>query len=60
LVGSETLIRWLRDASAPVESEQIGISPQRVRETFIKARFIRRRFTVLDLDALVHCGTVVS
>ncbi len=34
---------------APVEPEQIGISRQRLRDSFWQAYFIRRRFTVLDL-----------
>ena len=39
----------LRAAGCPVEPEQIGISQQRLRESFLKAYHIRRRFTVLDL-----------
>ena len=34
---------------APTEPEEIGITRERLRETFIRAQFIRRRFTVLDL-----------
>ncbi|SFH45784.1 sn-glycerol-1-phosphate dehydrogenase [Pedobacter insulae] len=34
---------------APTEPEQIGISRERLRNTFIRAQFIRRRFTILDL-----------
>ncbi len=36
-------------AGAPVEPEQIGISRQRLRESYRQAFFIRRRFTVLDV-----------
>src|SRR5439155_9903318 len=39
----------LRDAGAPVEPEQIGISRERLRASFWQAHYIRRRFTVLDL-----------
>ncbi len=39
----------LRNAGCPVEPEQIGISLQRLHESFLKAYHIRRRFTVLDL-----------
>jgi glycerol-1-phosphate dehydrogenase [NAD(P)+] len=39
----------LKTAGAPVEPEEIGISRERLRETFIRSQFIRRRFTVLDL-----------
>lgn len=36
-------------AGAPTRPEEIGISPGRLRESFLQAWFIRRRFTVLDL-----------
>ncbi len=39
----------LKRVGAPVEPEEIGISRARLRETFIRAQFIRRRFTILDL-----------
>ena len=39
----------LQAVGAPVEPEQIGISRQRLRDSFLRAYFIRRRFTVLDL-----------
>lgn len=35
---------------APTSPEQIGISRERLRETFIRAQFIRRRFTLLDIS----------
>ena len=41
--------RRLSLVGAPVSPEQIGISPERLRETFVRAQCIRRRFTVLDL-----------
>lgn len=41
--------KMLIEAGAPVEPEQIGISRERLRESFWMAYFIRRRFTVLDL-----------
>jgi glycerol-1-phosphate dehydrogenase [NAD(P)+] len=34
---------------APVSPEQIGMSRERLRETFVRAQCIRRRFTILDL-----------
>jgi len=34
---------------APTEPEEIDITRARLKETFIRAQFIRRRFTVLDL-----------
>jgi glycerol-1-phosphate dehydrogenase [NAD(P)+] len=36
-------------AGCPVEPEQIGISPDRLRTSFRKAYHIRRRFTILDV-----------
>ncbi len=41
----------LRTAGAPVEPEEIGISRERLRESFEQAYYLRRRFTVLDLAA---------
>jgi glycerol-1-phosphate dehydrogenase [NAD(P)+] len=41
--------QMLQAAGAPVEPEQIGISRERLRESFRAAWFIRRRFTILDL-----------
>ncbi|HTM98376.1 MAG TPA: sn-glycerol-1-phosphate dehydrogenase [Pedobacter sp.] len=41
--------RRLALVGAPTEPEQIGISRERLRETFISAQFIRRRYTILDL-----------
>lgn len=39
----------LRLVGAPVECEEIGITRERLRESFSRAYHIRRRFTVLDL-----------
>ncbi len=39
----------LKLVGAPTEPEEIGISRARLRETFIRSQYIRRRFTVLDL-----------
>jgi glycerol-1-phosphate dehydrogenase [NAD(P)+] len=41
--------RRLMLAGAPTEPEQIGISRERLRDSFIKTPYIRRRFTVLDV-----------
>jgi len=43
------LRQMLHEAGAPVEPGQIGISIQRLRDSFWQAFFLRRRFTVLDL-----------
>jgi glycerol-1-phosphate dehydrogenase [NAD(P)+] len=39
----------LHAVGAPIEPEQIGLTRERVRASFIRAQHIRRRFTVLDL-----------
>jgi glycerol-1-phosphate dehydrogenase [NAD(P)+] len=39
----------LTAAGAPVEPEEIGISRERLRESFWLSYFLRRRITVLDL-----------
>jgi glycerol-1-phosphate dehydrogenase [NAD(P)+] len=39
----------LRAAGAAFEPEQIGITRERLRASFLQASFIRRRFTVLDV-----------
>jgi glycerol-1-phosphate dehydrogenase [NAD(P)+] len=39
----------LNAAGCPVRSEDIGISPERLRVSFRKAYHIRRRFTIFDL-----------
>jgi glycerol-1-phosphate dehydrogenase [NAD(P)+] len=49
LIPFTTLREMLRSAGAATEPEEIGISRARLRESFRKAFFIRRRFTVLDL-----------
>lgn len=41
--------QMLQEVGAPADPEQIGISRQRLKTTFVQAYFIRRRFTILDL-----------
>lgn len=41
--------RRLKSVGAPTEPEEIGLTRQRLRESFIRAQYIRRRFTILDL-----------
>ncbi|MDB6149238.1 MAG: 3-dehydroquinate synthase [Chthoniobacter sp.] len=53
LMPSAELKRRLQLVGAPTEPEQIGISRERLRETFTRACSIRRRFTILDLSARV-------
>jgi glycerol-1-phosphate dehydrogenase [NAD(P)+] len=49
LLPLTTLQQMLRDAGAPTEPEQIGISRERLWRSYWQAFCIRRRFTVLDL-----------
>ena len=53
LLPLATLRQMLRDAGAPTEPEQIGITRERLRQSYWQAFCIRRRFTVLDLAARV-------
>ncbi len=54
LIPRPELTTLLRTAGAPVEPEEIGISRERLRESFRQCYYLRRRFTVLDLAA--RCG----
>jgi glycerol-1-phosphate dehydrogenase [NAD(P)+] len=49
LLSFTELKKMLSEAGAPVEPEEIGISRERLCDSFWMAYFIRRRFTVLDL-----------
>ncbi len=49
VVPFEEAKKRLATVGAPSEPEQIGITRERLKETFIRAQFIRRRFTILDL-----------
>lgn len=41
--------RRLEAAGAPTRPEQIDISPERMKASFLRAQHIRRRFTILDI-----------
>jgi glycerol-1-phosphate dehydrogenase [NAD(P)+] len=49
LLPSTTVHEMLSAAGCPVRSEDIGISADRLRVSFLKAYHIRRRFTIFDL-----------
>jgi len=49
LVPYQEAKQRLKLVGAPTEPEEIGISKARLRETFIRSQYLRRRFTVLDL-----------
>jgi glycerol-1-phosphate dehydrogenase [NAD(P)+] len=43
------LCAQLRAAGCPTTPQEIGLSPEQLRDTYRRAQMIRRRFTVLDL-----------
>ena len=49
MMSVDELRGMLEAAGCPVRSEDIGISPERLRISFRKAYHIRRRFTIFDL-----------
>lgn len=49
LVPLSELRRMLQEAGCPTRPEEIGISRERLRDSYRQSYFIRRRFTVLDL-----------
>ena len=49
LVTSRSMGRMLRRAGAPVEPDDIGLKPSDMRESIRAARFLRSRYTILDL-----------
>ena len=51
LLPFDAVKSMLRAAGAPFEPEQIGVSRERLRESFFQALHVRRRFTVLDVVA---------
>jgi len=49
LMGADAMRGLLYQAGAPVSPEQIGVSMPHMRASVLAARFIRQRYTVLDL-----------
>ena len=49
LIPFEEAKRRLKLVGAPTEPEEIGISREYLKQTFVRAQYIRRRFTVLDI-----------
>ncbi|MBI2512756.1 MAG: sn-glycerol-1-phosphate dehydrogenase [Opitutae bacterium] len=49
LVSSRELRRRLQLAGAPTMPEEIGLTRERLRASFVRAYHLRRRFTVLDI-----------
>ena len=54
LTRREEMAHLLRAAGAPVEPDDIGVSPAHLKATMRASRFIRSRYTLLDL--LVEAG----
>jgi glycerol-1-phosphate dehydrogenase [NAD(P)+] len=55
IVPYHELKRKLKLAGAPVDPEEIGMSRERLRDSYIRSWSIRRRFTVLDLAVRAAC-----
>jgi glycerol-1-phosphate dehydrogenase [NAD(P)+] len=49
LPAAETVRRWLEAAGAPSSAAALGISSAKHAQDYGRARFIRRRFTGLDV-----------
>ena len=49
LISTEELKNKFEQAGIPINSESVGISKEYLCETLAKARFIRSRYTILDL-----------
>ena len=55
LLPSAEVKRRLQLVGAPVEPETIGISQIRLRNSFLRAQHLRRRFTILDVAVRTSC-----
>lgn len=49
LIPFSAIKNSLKTVGAPVEPEEIGLSREKLKQTFIRAYYIRRRFTILDI-----------
>ncbi|MBU9697807.1 sn-glycerol-1-phosphate dehydrogenase [Rhodobacteraceae bacterium HSP-20] len=54
VVAPEVMVDMLHRAGAPAEAAEIGVGRDYLRRTTLNARFLRSRYTVLDL--LDECG----
>jgi len=55
LAPADEVERCLQLAGAPVKPEDIGITPERLRDSFLRSQFLRRRFTILDVAVRTAC-----
>ncbi|HWI51967.1 MAG TPA: sn-glycerol-1-phosphate dehydrogenase [Symbiobacteriaceae bacterium] len=58
MMTAGALREWLQAAGCPVTPEGIGLTPAVMRDTFRRARYIRSRYTLLDL--IVETGNHVA
>lgn len=49
LIPFDEIKKRLQQVGAPVSPEEIGIGREYLKETYVKAQYIRRRYTILDL-----------
>ncbi len=49
LVPSEEVVRRFMEVGAPISPEQIGLTREALRDTVVRAQYLRRRFTLLDV-----------
>jgi len=54
VLAPDVMVEMLHRAGAPAEAEEIGVGRDYLRRTTLNARFLRSRYTVLDL--LDECG----
>jgi len=55
LLPSVEVKRRLQLVGAPVDPDEIGISRERMRDSFLRAQQLRRRFTILDVAVRTGC-----
>lgn len=55
LIPFEEAKKRLKLVGAPTKPEEIGISRNYLRQSYVKAQYIRRRFTILDIAVRTNC-----
>jgi len=55
LVPSREVRRQFSVIGAPTAPEEVGVSRERLRASFIRAQHVRRRFTIFDLAVRMGC-----
>jgi glycerol-1-phosphate dehydrogenase [NAD(P)+] len=49
LISASEVEKMLHEVGAPTRPEEIGLTKERMKESFLKASYIRSRFTILDI-----------